>query len=178
MILTFDLWPCQSIGFQILLRTKYVPGLVKIHWRDVDSRVFTRMVCGKKLTQWPWPLTLKINRVPDSRKDKICTKFGQNPLKDVDPRVFTRMLRKDGRTKGRTEGLKEGRMDGSVTISLRNFVGEGIINYCSCLHMKSCRVGSVCFSSGLNTANVYIPNQYRVFVTVSRVPLIQLSRTS
>jgi len=35
-------------------------------------------------------------------------------LKDVDSRVFTRMLRKDGRT------------DGSVTISLRNFVGEGI----------------------------------------------------
>jgi hypothetical protein len=25
------------------------------------------------------------------------------------------------------EGRKEGRMDGSVTISLRNFVGEGII---------------------------------------------------
>jgi hypothetical protein len=40
------------------------------------------------------------------------TKFGQNPLKDS--RVFTRMLRKDGRT------------DGSVTISHRNFVGEGI----------------------------------------------------
>jgi carbamoylphosphate synthase small subunit len=39
-------------------------------------------------------------------------------LKDVDPRVFTKMLRKEGRT------------DGSVTISLRNFVGEGIIkNY-------------------------------------------------
>ena len=33
-------------------------------------------------------------------------------LKDVDSRVFTRMLRKDG----------------SVIISLRNFVGEGIIN--------------------------------------------------
>jgi len=32
--------------------------------------------------------------------------------------VFTRMLRKDGR--------KDGRMDGSVTISLCNFVGEGI----------------------------------------------------
>ena len=44
-------------------------------------------------------------------------------MKDVDPRVFTRMLRKDGRTEGR----KEGRTDGSVTISLRNFVGEGII---------------------------------------------------
>ena len=44
-------------------------------------------------------------------------------MKDVDPRVFTRMLRKDGRTEGR----KEGRTDGSVTISLLNFVGEGII---------------------------------------------------
>jgi hypothetical protein len=25
-------WPWKSIGFQILLRTKYVPSLVKIHW--------------------------------------------------------------------------------------------------------------------------------------------------
>ena len=57
--------------------------------------------------------------------------FGQNPLKDVDPRLFTRMLRKDdgwteGRTEGRTKGWKDGRTDGSATISLRNFVGEGI----------------------------------------------------
>ena len=28
-----DLWPWKSIVFQILLRTKYVPSLVKIHWR-------------------------------------------------------------------------------------------------------------------------------------------------
>jgi hypothetical protein len=28
-----DLWPWKSIGFQILLRTTYVPCLVKIHWR-------------------------------------------------------------------------------------------------------------------------------------------------
>ena len=28
-----DLWPWKSIGFPILLRTKYVPSLVKIHWR-------------------------------------------------------------------------------------------------------------------------------------------------
>jgi hypothetical protein len=30
-----DLWPWKSIGFQILLRTKYmyVPSLVKTHWR-------------------------------------------------------------------------------------------------------------------------------------------------
>jgi hypothetical protein len=40
-------------------------------------------------------------------------KFGQNPLKDADSRVVTRMLRKD---------------DGSVTISLHNFVCEGIKN--------------------------------------------------
>jgi hypothetical protein len=36
---------------------------------DVDSRVFTRMLCGKNLTRWPWPLTLKINRVSDFLKD-------------------------------------------------------------------------------------------------------------
>jgi hypothetical protein len=36
---------------------------------------------------------LKINRVLESPKDCVCTKFGQNPLKDVDSRVFTRMLR-------------------------------------------------------------------------------------
>jgi hypothetical protein len=39
---------------------------------------------------------------------------GQNPLKDVDPRVFTKIV-------------TDGRKDGSVTISPRNFVGEGII---------------------------------------------------
>jgi predicted transposase YdaD len=33
----------------------------------------------------------------------------------------------EGRTEGRKEGRKEGRTDGSITISLRNFVGEGII---------------------------------------------------
>jgi hypothetical protein len=105
-----DLWPWKSIGFQTLIRTMYVPWIGQNPLKDVDSRVFTRMLCGKNLIWWPGPLTLKINRVPDSLKDYICTKFGQNPLKDVDPRVFTRMWRTDG----------------SVTISLRNFVGEGI----------------------------------------------------
>jgi hypothetical protein len=47
---------------------------------------------------------LKINKFPDSPKDYVCTKFGQNPLEDIDPRVFTRMLRTDGRKKGRTDG--------------------------------------------------------------------------
>ena len=57
-------------------------------------------------------MTLKINRVPDYHKDEVSTKFGQNPLKDVDSRVL--------------QGCY-GRTDGSVTVSLRNFVGEGII---------------------------------------------------
>ena len=57
-------------------------------------------------------MTLETNRVPDSPKDYVCTKFGQNPLKDVDPRVFTRIV-----------------SDGGVTISPRNFVGEGIQIY-------------------------------------------------
>jgi hypothetical protein len=65
-----DLWPWKSIGFQIFWRTKYVPSLVKIHWRMLIL-VFTRMLWkdGPNLTWWPWPLTLKINRVPYYLKD-------------------------------------------------------------------------------------------------------------
>jgi hypothetical protein len=37
-------------------------------------------------------LTLKINKGPDSRKDYIYTKFGQNPLKDLDSKVLTMMF--------------------------------------------------------------------------------------
>ena len=58
-----DLWPWKSIGFQILLRTKYVPSLVKIHWRMLIIE------CSQGCDGWT---------------------------------------------------------DGSVTISLRNFVGKGI----------------------------------------------------
>jgi hypothetical protein len=39
------------------------------------------------LTPWPWK-SIGFH----SPKDYVCTKFGQNPLKDVDSRVFTRML--------------------------------------------------------------------------------------
>ena len=74
MTLTFDLWPWKSIGFQILVRTKYVPRLVKIH---------SRM------------LILECSQGCYRRKD------------------------------------------GSVTISLRNFVGEGIINYCHSFFLRS-----------------------------------------
>ena len=77
MTLTFDLWPWKSIGFQILWRTKYVPSLVKIHWRMLI------LECSQG-----------------------CY--------------------------GRTDGQK----NGSVTISLRNFVGEGIINFVMGINWK------------------------------------------
>ena len=47
------LWPWQSIGYQILLRTKYVPSLVKIHWRMLILRVFTRIVTDGSITISP-----------------------------------------------------------------------------------------------------------------------------
>jgi hypothetical protein len=87
-----DLWPWKSIGFQTHIRTKYVPSLVKIHWRMLILECSQGFYAVNNLTQWPWPLTLKIDWVSDSLKDWVCTKFGQNPLKDVDSRVFTRML--------------------------------------------------------------------------------------
>jgi hypothetical protein len=35
------------------------------------------MLCGKNLTRWPWPLTLKIIKLPDSLKDCIFIKVNQ-----------------------------------------------------------------------------------------------------
>ena len=93
------IWPCdldlwamtlKIISLQIFLRTKFVPGLVKIHWKMLILECSQGCYAVKI---WPLePLTLKINRVSDSPKDYECTKFGQNPLKDLDSRVFTRML--------------------------------------------------------------------------------------
>jgi hypothetical protein len=59
-----DLWPRKSIGFQILLRSKYVPSLVKIHWRMLILECSQRYSAVKI---WPgsidlWSMTLKINR--------------------------------------------------------------------------------------------------------------------
>jgi hypothetical protein len=66
-----DLWPWKSIGFQTLLRTKYVPSLVKIHWRmlilECSQGCYTVNNLPSDLDLWP--MTLKINRVPDSPKD-------------------------------------------------------------------------------------------------------------
>ena len=54
--------------------------------------------------------------------------FGQNPLKDVDSRVHKDVT--EGRTDGRKDGRTDGRTDDSVTISVRNFVGEGKKRLC------------------------------------------------
>jgi hypothetical protein len=62
-----DLWPLKLIG-QTLLRTKYVASLVKIHWRMLILEC-SQGCYAVKIWLWPWPLTLKINRVPDSLKD-------------------------------------------------------------------------------------------------------------
>jgi hypothetical protein len=72
-------WSCKSIGFQTLLRTKYVPSLVKIHWRMLILECSQGCYMVTKLPSDidRWPMTLKINRVPDSPNDYVCTKFGK-----------------------------------------------------------------------------------------------------
>jgi hypothetical protein len=64
-------WPWKSIGFQTLVRTKYVPSLVKIHWRMLilECSQGCYMVKNVPSDLDLWHMTLKINRVPDSPKD-------------------------------------------------------------------------------------------------------------
>jgi hypothetical protein len=53
-----DLWPWKSIGFQILLRSKYVPSLVKIHWRililECSQGCYVVKIWPGDLDLWPW----------------------------------------------------------------------------------------------------------------------------
>ena len=50
-----DLWPWKSIGFQILLRTMYVPSLVKIHWKMLILECSQECYAVKN---WPGDLDL------------------------------------------------------------------------------------------------------------------------
>ena len=56
--INFDLWPWKSIGFQILLRTKYVPSSVKIHWRmlilECSQRCYRVKIRPCDLDLWHW----------------------------------------------------------------------------------------------------------------------------
>ena len=112
MTLTFDLWPWKSIGFQTLLRTKYVPSLVKIHWRmlilECSQGCYVVKIWSGDLDLWPWKsigfqIFLRTKYVPSLVK------------------IHRRML-----ILGCSQGCDR-RTEGSVTISLRNFAGEGII---------------------------------------------------
>jgi hypothetical protein len=51
-------WPWKSIGFQILLRSKYVPSLVKIHWRmlilECSQGCYTVNIWPSDIDLWPW----------------------------------------------------------------------------------------------------------------------------
>ena len=53
-----DLWPWKSIGFQTLLRTMYVPSLVKIHWRmlilECSQGCYAVKIWPGDIDLWPW----------------------------------------------------------------------------------------------------------------------------
>jgi hypothetical protein len=109
--LTFDLWPWKSIEFQTLLRTTYVPSLVKIYWRililECSQGCYAVNIWPCDLDLWPWK---SIGFQILSR-----TKYVPSLVK-----IHWRMLILEC-----SQGLW--RTDGSVTISPCNFVGEGII---------------------------------------------------
>jgi hypothetical protein len=51
-------WLWKSIGFQTLLRNKYVPSLVKIHWRvlilECSQGCYVVKIWPSDLDLWPW----------------------------------------------------------------------------------------------------------------------------
>jgi hypothetical protein len=105
-------WPWKSIGFHIILRTKYVPNLVKFHWRmlilECSHGCYAVKIWPGDLDLWPcksigFQIFWRIKYVPSLVK------------------IHWRMLILEC-----SQGCY-GRTDGSVTISFRNFVGEGII---------------------------------------------------
>jgi hypothetical protein len=53
-----DLWPWNSTGFLTLLRTMYVPSLVKIHWRvlilECSQGFYPVKYLPSDLDLWPW----------------------------------------------------------------------------------------------------------------------------
>jgi hypothetical protein len=103
--LTFDLWLWKSIGFQILLRTEYVPSLVKIHWRmlilECSQGCHMVKIWPCDLDLWPWKsigfqILLKTKYVPSLVK------------------IHWRMLILECSQGcyGRTDGWMDGRTDG------------------------------------------------------------------
>ena len=72
------------------------PPPEKKMWQQENNKGNAKRGVSPRLKIWPgdldlWSMTLK--RVPDSLKDWACTKFGQNPLKDVDSSVHKNVMR-------------------------------------------------------------------------------------
>ena len=109
-----DLWPWKSTGFQTLLRTKYVPSLVKIHWRMLILkcsqgcyRVKIRL-CD--LDHWPWKSI--------GFQTLLRTKYVPSLVK-IDWRML--ILECSQGCYGRTDGWKEGRKEGRMVALLYPF---------------------------------------------------------
>jgi hypothetical protein len=111
--LTYEAMTLKINRVSAILRTKYVPSLVKIHWRmlilECSQRCYAVKIWPCDLDLWPWKsigfqILLRTKYVPSLVK------------------IHWRMLILEC-----SQGC-DGRTDGSVTkcISLRNFVGEGI----------------------------------------------------
>jgi hypothetical protein len=148
-------WSWKSIGFQTLLRTKYVPSLVKIHWRMLILECSQGYYAVKI---WPSDLDLENQEFQTLLRTKYVPSLVKIHCRML-ILVFTRMLRGKNLTQWpwpwksigfqipvRTKYVPSlvkihwrmlilecsqgcyGRTVGSVTIFLHNFVGEGIIN--------------------------------------------------
>jgi hypothetical protein len=106
-----DLWPWKSIGFQTPLRAMYVPSLVKINWRMLI------LECSQgyyAVNIWPGDIDLWSGK-SIGFQILLRTKYVPSLVN-----IHWRMLILEC-----SQGC-DGQMDGSVTISLRNFIGEGI----------------------------------------------------
>jgi hypothetical protein len=105
-----DLWPMTLKINRVpdSPKAKYVPSLVKIHWRmlilECSQGCYVVKIWPSDLDLWPWKsigfqILLRTKYVPN------LVKIHRRML----ILVFTRMLRKDGRTDRRTEGRTDGR---------------------------------------------------------------------
>ena len=122
--LTFDPWPCKSIG-SISLHGKY---LWKVWCFCDDSfvfypahKVFNVFHCDPDI----WPLTLKINRVHPLSMGNNCGRFDAYAMIALSSILFTRF-----RTHTHTSTLTHTRTHGSDAISSSQLCWEGIIKDC------------------------------------------------
>ena len=109
-----------------------------------------------------WPMTLKINRVPDLLRTKYVPSF---------VKIHWRMLILEC-----SQGCY-GRTDGSITISIRNFVSEGIfwqfhtstdrIKNPS-LNFKICNIKFLCPLLYLQVIHVQVPCTCILLITTER----------